>query len=267
MDKAQSKFDIPTICAIAIIAYILSVFCHEILGHGGACLATGNKISELGAYYIDCVTPNNSLAMRIVAVAGSLANVVLMFIFYVFFKAETKKPNPNPHLILFYWLAGSINAFTWAGYLMFSGISGIGDFGTGSSGFLSGFDNQIIYRIAMAVIGTLIYIYIGRRSGNFLGEIFGESNRKLGRKYAYISYFSGAFIGIIVGLLNPVGIIITLASAVASTMGGTSGLLWLPNFMKGGTNPPEITRNYPFIVAAIITLAAFAVILGPSIKL
>jgi hypothetical protein len=78
----------------------------------------------------------------------------------------------------------------------------------------------------------------------------------------------------VAGALNPVGMMLILISAAASTFGGTSGLLWATNWLRNGTlipygpaaEPAPIRRSWPVIVVAGATAIAFITVLGPGIR-
>lgn len=50
----SSTADRLTLIAISALAYIVATGLHELLGHGGACLALGSGLTEVGAFYVDC---------------------------------------------------------------------------------------------------------------------------------------------------------------------------------------------------------------------
>jgi hypothetical protein len=70
--------------------------------------------------------------------------------------------------------------------------------------------------------------------------------------------------------MNPVGLFILLASAVASSFGGPSGLLWGPYYIRGGApaaQPLAITRSWGWIVMAAALVLAEGRFLGPGLRL
>ena len=86
-------------------------------------------------------------------------------------------------------------------------------------------------------------------------------------------YFAGGILACVAGSLNPQGLILVVLSAAASTFGGTSGLLWMTDWLKGSRVPlggePEpmpIRRSWPWVVTAGILALAFVVVLGPGVR-
>jgi hypothetical protein len=63
------KIDGLTIAGIALLLMPLTTMAHEIGGHAAMCLATGGKLTELGAFYVECDAPND-VARRLVALSG-----------------------------------------------------------------------------------------------------------------------------------------------------------------------------------------------------
>jgi len=71
---------------------------------------------------------------------------------------------------------------------------------------------------------------------------------------------------VLVGLLNPVGIFITIMSAAASSFGGLAGFISIGYAAPGADAPRafRIARNWPVIVLGALVLLGFALVLGPS---
>ena len=85
--------------------------------------------------------------------------------------------------------------------------------------------------------------------------------------------FAGGILACVAGSLNPQGMILGALSAAASTFGGTSGLLWMMNWLKGNRIPlgsePEplpIRGSWPWIVTAFVLALSFVVVLGPGVR-
>jgi hypothetical protein len=88
-----------------------------------------------------------------------------------------------------------------------------------------------------------------------------------------IPYFVGAAMGVIAGALNPQAKALLLISAVAASLGGTSGLAWGPqllrdpNWLASPTTPAAIPRHWGWIIAGFLIAIVFVLILGPGLKL
>lgn len=266
MDVQTKPVDLLTVAAIAATAFVVTTFCHEALGHGGTCLAVGAHLRELGAYYADCDTHDGPpWKWQAVAAAGSTVNLILMAVFYLLLKARLSSASPRGSGSVFLWLMFALNGFTWAGYFLFSGVAGIGDWGTGRGAVLYDVPNALIFRAVMAVAGGGLYVLIGRAAGRMLGRVTGSQTS--GRAVSWMAYITGGLIAIPVGILNPMGLYVLLASAVASSWGGASGLMWCARLARDDDGITfAMPRNWLWIVAGVAIIAAYAVILGPSLK-
>ena len=131
--------------------------------------------------------------------------------------------------------------------------------------------NAIFWRSGEFAFGVAAYLLSMRLSGRVLGTIFGgvEGSRRAGRLTAWTAYFTGSGLSLLIGLLNPLGVYITLASAAASSFGGTAGFWSAHGFMPMDGRPPAppVPRNWGWVVAGVVVAAADALVLGRSIKL
>lgn len=266
MAQGQSqRIDLLTVAALSATAFVVSTFCHEALGHGGTCLGVGGHLLDLGAYYANCDTDNGpAWKWQAVAAAGNTVNLILMAVFYLLLKARLSSAGPRGSGSLFLWLMFALNGFTWAGYFLFSGVAGIGDWGTGHGAVLYNMPNALALRAVMAVVGGALYFLIGRGAGRLLGRVAGS--QKTGRNLSWTAYVTGGLIAIPVGILNPLGLYVLLASAVASSFGGASGLLWCARFARDDDAVAfSIGRNWLWLATGVAIVAAYAFVLGPTL--
>jgi hypothetical protein len=259
------RVDILTIAGIAALAYVLSTLAHEGLGHGGACLAVGARPVAWGAYYFDCNTDGLAVwAGRQVSATGSTVNLGLCLIMAVLLGRDLKTPDTHGAWTVFLWLMFAINAFTWAGYFLFSGIAGIGDWGP--DGVLKGVADPLIWRAGMAIIGAGLYVWLAKVGADFLGRIVGGGRLDLARRISWTAYVTGAVVSVLIGLLNPIGFLIVLISSMASSLGGTSGLFWGFRMMKRDTVGVafDLPRQWVWIILGALAAIAYAACLGRS---
>ena len=260
------RVDLPTVIAIAAIAGLAANQLHEAGGHGGACLALGRHVREWGAFYLDCDTHDAPPAVgRLVAAAGSTMNLITAIV-----AAAMKRATPSsmPRARFFWWLLFAVSGFQWAGYYVFSGVSGIGDWG--QDGVFSGISGWGLWRVCLAVGGFLLYwawaIVAMRRLVTLTGA--DDPGRRLARTLCWTSYFTIGCVAFVIGLMNPVGLFILLASAVASSFGGPSALLWAPYYIRKAPSagiPLAITRSWGWIVVAAAIVLTEGLILGPGL--
>jgi hypothetical protein len=220
--------DRPTLIAVSALAYILEVALHEHAGHGATCLAVGGRLTEVGAFYVSCddrlLTP---LSIRLVELAGPLMS---LFTGLVCLAALHLVGRARPAFVYFVWLLGSIGMMSATGYALFSGVSGLGDLGTGPDGAFAGAPYPVAVRILLAVGGAFAYrssvLWAVRKLEPRLHSR-DIAELRVARRTAWTSYWTGALVYLGIGAFNPHGWIILLTSALASSMGGTSGLLWM----------------------------------------
>ena len=261
-DEATS--DTVTIASIGVIAYILGNMLHEGLGHAGACIVKSGKAISISAVAMDCSADN-----RLVIAGGTVMNVVAAAAF--FFLGRIAGRN-SAALRYFLWLSMTINMMEAAGYLLFSGVGGIGDWFM----FIQGFTPQWARRVALAGIGGVTYLLAVRFSLLELRRLIGSDPLQrvdLARTLTLTPYFAGGVVECLAGVLNPQGWFLVVFSTAASTFGGTSGLAWCSQWLRGNGIPPGpsarpvgITRSWPWICAAILLSAGFIVVLGPGIR-
>jgi hypothetical protein len=267
---ANVKFDFLTVIAVSMLAYTLAVLLHEHLGHALTCVLLGGHPSELGAYYVVCQYASMSdLGIRLVALAGPFISLVtgalaLLLLNHI--------PHGFTHFRYAAWLFGTISLMTAAGYLLFSGVTGLGDFGTSRDGALYLAQPEWLWRFALAVLGAASYalvIYLSLRKMDSLIGGAGLERVAHAQKLALTSYLTGTVMAVLIGLLNPQGIFIVLASAAASTLGGTSGLAWMMQLLDrkkvGSDAPLRLERSWAWVAAGLIVTCLYAAILGPTL--
>lgn len=257
-----------TVAGIAALAYVVTTLAHEGLGHGGACLAVHGKAMAWGAYYFECETKGLAdWAGRAVNAAGNTVNLILALIFATILKADLANPRRHGSWTVFLWLMFTINAYTWAGYFLFSGVAGIGDWGTHDDAVLHDVPNAWLWRAVMAIVGMGLYLWLVRVSAGLLARIVGGDRMDLARKLSWTAYLTGGIVAILIGLLNPVGFMIVLISSMASSLGGTSGLFWGMRLMKRDTKGVDfdLGLNVVWIGLGVVAAVAYAFLLGPTI--
>ena len=255
--------DALTVAAIGILAYIAGNVIHEGLGHGGACLLTGGRPLLITAVNMNCSADN-----QLVIAGGSLMNAVAAAcLFFVL----PMIPRTSPHLKYFVWLSMTLNLLSPAGYVAFSGIGGFGDWAQ----FTQGFQPQWAWRVGMAIVGGALYMLFVRWSLLAMRPLIGSDQR--GRRVHAVrltmpAYFAGGTVECIAGAFNPQGWILIALSAAASTFGGSSALLWAPQWLRGNSipagpdaSPMPIERSWAWIAGAAVIAVSFILILGPGI--
>jgi len=262
--KAHTVGDKLTIASVAIVVYVSGSILHEGVGHGGACLAVGGTPILVSTVNMVC-----SGEYRVVMAGGTFMNVVTAA---VFFALGRRTSASAPIWKYFFWLGMTVNLFCAAGYFAFSGVGGFGDWAM----FIQGLGSQLAWRIGLTVFGTVTYLLAAWFSLRELRPLIG-SDRNLRYRRAvglsWIPYFTGGILACIAGAFNPAGLILVVLSAAASTFGGTSGLLWMSEWLKGDTipqgseaEPAPIPRSWGWIVIGAIAACLFVAVLGPGLR-
>jgi hypothetical protein len=260
----QIQSDALTIAAVGIVAHMLTNVLHEAVGHGGACLLTGGKPLMVSTVSMEC-----SAEPRLVTAGGTIVNFVAAALFFVLERATSRT---SPRLKYFFWLSFTMNCLVASGYFAFSGIGGFGDWAV----FIQGLGPQWAWRIGLTLFGAVTYMLSVRLSLLELRPLIGsDSGQRVVRakRLSWIPYFAGGILACVAGSLNPQGWILVVLSAAAATFGGTSALLWMIYWLKGGGIPlgsePEpipIRKSWAWIVTACALAVAFIVVLGPGVR-
>ena len=263
--NSQSPHDAPTVAAIAVVAYCLANVVHEGLGHGGACLLQGCRPQSLNAIFFDYdETSATAAGHRWIAAGGGIANLLAAALALAALRG-TRAPGPRLHYFL--WLFAAVNLLTAFGYLLFSGIGGIGDW----TQVVRGLQPQALYRGALAIAGAALYFWLAPRLlapqlAPFLAA--GPSVAASMWRVVRMPYLVGGCTFVVAGLLNPYGMQLVLISAAAASFGGTSLLAWYP-FGKRLPAPAApalvIARSRGWIVAGVVVAILFIGVLGPGL--
>ena len=270
-EAGNYKIDTLSVVGLSMLAYILAVLLHEHLGHTLACIGLGGHPIELGAYYVNCDYGRMpDFSIRLVALAGPIISLVTGAIGLA---VLDRLSHSSVHLRYLIWLFGTISLMTATGYLLFSGFSGLGDFGTSRDGALYLARPEWLWRLALVLIGAAGYalvIYLSLRKMDVL--IGGEGALRVAhaQKLALTSYLTGTLTAVLIGLLNPHGLLIVLVSAAASTLGGTSGLAWMMQLLNRkkalSVAPLRLGRNWIWLSVGLTVTIIYALILGPTVR-
>jgi hypothetical protein len=252
-----------TLVGLALLLLPLLTMAHELGGHALACVALGQRPTELGAYYVECPGAVG-WAGRLVAMAGTGVDVSVALLAFL---AWRRVARPLPRLAL--WIVFVVKGMVAAGYWLFSGVSGFGDWGPGEGGGIGPLAAPGLWRIALAVVGLFAYVGMVKLAIRTLDAMLGGGGQaaRTRRQVALTVYIVGGVSALLVGLLNPHGLVITLLSAVAASFGGTAGLFNVA-YRPVRPGPPAafcVGRHSALLVAGVAMTLAFASVLGPTL--
>jgi hypothetical protein len=112
-----SSSDIATLAALGVLGHIVADVVHEVIGHGGAAVAFGARITLLTSVFF-----RSEPGSRLIDAAGPTANLIVGFLFL-----DLAKRARSGTTGFFFLLAAAFNFFWCAGYFLFSGATNQGD--------------------------------------------------------------------------------------------------------------------------------------------
>ena len=89
--------------------------------------------------------------------------------------------------------------------------------------------------------------------------------------YTLTPYLVGSALYVVAGLRNPAGLMLVLISALAASLGGTSGFAWGPQLLHDPDIPSAsghlttLSRSWAWVALASLLGMAFVAVLGPGI--
>lgn len=262
--------DVLTVVAIAIVAYALANLLHEAAGHGGACVAVGCRpqlVTSVSFEGDSSGLPRS--ATRVIQAAGTVVNLVAAAVTLAISRLFSRSSSAVRY---FLWLFVTVNLLQATGYFLFSGVAGIGDW----ANLVKGLPSVPLARAVLAIAGALGYWLGIRFALGRLGPFIGghpEERVRRATVLMVVPYVTGGVFYTLSGLLNPYGMILVFISAIAASFGGTSGLAWAPQLLRGSLVPPSptgpdpIARSRGFLVAAVLIAIVFTAVLGPGVRL
>src|SRR6185436_2798351 len=189
---------------------------------------------------------------RIVSAGGTMANLLAGGLALLSLRSRPW----GPHLYYFVWLFAALNLYVGTGYFLFSGMSNIGDW----ANVIAGLPGVWVWRGLLVVLGGLSYFFCVRMMLAMARPFTGGDPAVRYRRanvLMLIPYFAGAIMGVLAGALNPEAKALILISAVAASLGGTSGLAWGPQLLRdpkwlvAPTPPAAIPRHWGWIAAGL----------------
>jgi len=259
--SVQASDDVPTVCAISLLAAMLANVLHEGLGHAATALLTGTKSGVLTT-----VAWSSDFDSRLVAAGGTLANLAAGMVFW-FALRSARGASVRWRFFLLTSLA--FNLFVGTGYFFFSGVTNFGDW----ADVIAGLRAYWLWRALLVIVGMSSYfgaaLVVGIGLVRYVGVPRNEFRRL--RRLTLIPYFSAVLLVCAAGLLNLIGIQLVWQSALPATAGAKSGLLWLRYYIPKGTVPERrphgIDRSYGWITVAVALSLVFVFVLGRGIVL
>lgn len=248
-----ARHDKLTIASMAAIAVSISTTLHEGVGHGVTAWLRGDVVTELTSNHLSSVPPD-----RCVDAGGTLMNLLAGTACMLASRAAGERAN----LRYFLWLLGTLNVLSGAGYFLFSGVLGAGDWGQ----IIDGLPHHAALRVAMAIFGALLYAASVRWIALSLQPFVAERREynTLGR----MPYLVACAVDCLAGAFDPLGVRLLLISTIPAVFGGHSGLLWADVFLpkQRVQNPLAVQRSVAWWAAAVVMAGLFVVVLGRGVE-
>jgi hypothetical protein len=263
MVEGERPADLATVAAIAVVAYVASIVAHEALGHGVACVVLGGRPVGLNAVYFDCdMSQLSSAASRGVSAAGTVVNLVVGAIAW----AAGRRATLGARGRYLAWLVMTVSLLQAAGYGLFSGLGGLGDWAEVTAGWSPAW----AWRVGLALVGGVGYAAVMalalRTAAPFLGG--GSARVRRGARLMLVPYLVGGGVYLAAAALNPVSPLLLLISGAASSLGGTSAMAWMYTLPRRGSaaSPPlALGRSAVWLAIAALTAAVFIGVLGRTL--
>ena len=244
-----------TIIAVALCAYVTDDLIHEVCGHGVASFLTpGVRALSLSSVALQTSSPS-----RFVAAAGSIANV-LAGIAALLLARRRRGFDATRYFLL---LLGALDLLNGTGYLLFSGVLGIGDW----AAVVRGFEPAFAWRAGLCVVGAATY------AGSMLiiAHEFTRTEVAPGEMPSLIlpAYVSGGLLMVAAAAMNPIDPMLILTSGASAGFGAMAGLLGVPAL--AARRPPSgeatLARSVPWMIAGAAAGLFFVFVVGRGIKL
>ncbi|HEY2470884.1 MAG TPA: hypothetical protein VGI45_24030 [Terracidiphilus sp.] len=250
MPAAHNK---ATIVSMAIVAIGISTLLHEGVGHGVVSWLRGGVPVELTSNHLSGLHED-----RWIDAGGTLVNLAAGLVALIASYAAGARAN----LRYFLWLLAVHNLLSGAGYFLFSGCLGIGDW----QEVIAGLPHYAELRVAMAITGLVLYVFfawlLARAVWPFCPTR--SSYNVVGR----LPYVAACCFNCLAGAFDPLGMRLLWISTIPAVFGGSSGMLWLDNFLPRPlpTETLVIGRRPAWWVFAAIFGIAYIVVLGRGIE-
>lgn len=235
---------VATIVSMAVVASAITSLLHEGLGHGVTAWLRGDIVTQLTSNHL-----SDLRADRLVDAAGTIVNLAAGSLF-LFVSHRARGPNTR----YFFWLIAAYNLLLGAGYFLFSGALGLGDW----AAFIAGFPHQAAIRTAMAVFGVVLYVWFVRLIGAAARPFI--ANPRDYNTVARYPYYAACLFWCLAGAFDPLGIKLMFLSTLPASFGGMSGLMWADRAAMRAA--PAASLSHPLVVRRSPAWWIAALVLG-----
>ncbi len=162
----------------------------------------------------------------------------------------------------FFWIFGALNLLSGAGYFLFSGALGVGDW----QDVIAGTPHYVARRIVMALCGAALYVVFVRLIAMQLHPFM--TSRRDYNTLARLAYLTACAVDCLAGAFDPLGVKLFLISTLPAVFGGFSGLLWADVFLRKryDEQPLKVRPSRALWLAALLIAGLFIGVLGRGVE-
>ncbi len=237
---------------MAIIASATATLLHEGVGHGITAYLRGDIVTELTSDHLSTIRLD-----KWVDAGGTIVNLLAGTIALWISRASGNHAAAR----YFFWLLAAFNLMSGAGYFLFSGIAGLGDWNQ----IIAGLPHYTAWRIAMSFFGLALYVFVVRLIAISIAPFV--QTRKMYNAVGRLPYYTAGVFSCIAGAFDPLGIKLLLLSTIPASFGGSSGLMWADSLMP--THPSAYALRVPRLpawwISALLLGSAYILIIGQGI--
>jgi hypothetical protein len=259
---------VATIISIALPAFALEAFVHEVLGHTLTAWLTGAQV-----ILISSTAMQTRGGSRLVPASGPLANLVFGVLTYLAVRRISRFSSWRFFLRLFAFA----NLFLGTGYILYSGVIDFGD----AAYVIAGLHPAWLYRAGLIAFGALGYRYsVALAVGDTMRLIRGaELSADDVPAIIYPSCLAGSLLYLVASFFNPVSPSLILYDGLSMACGVAIGLVLVPGIVKRALQsqsaPPQPARSVSdslrfspgWILFGCVSAILFLIFLGRGIRL
>lgn len=252
-----------TLLGLGGLAYLLTMLLHEAVGHGVGCLLAG------GEPRITTVATQCEVQPLAMVLAGPLLNCAVGL--FLWRALPTVSPEAAQRWWLV-WLLSAYNLLIAAGYLVFCGLAGFGDWAVAAAALPAW-----AWRPLAVVAGAVLYYRVLRAAATRIPSLSLDSPlRPRLRVLVLLPYIGAGLVALASGLLNPIDPVRRFLLPAASSLGAGLGLLWVPDIYADlrpadrlRTESPlrPVTRHSGWLALAAVAIPLFVTLIGPGITI
>ena len=200
---------------------------------------------------------------RLVSAGGTLVNLAAGTLAML----ASKRAGRRANLRYFLWLLGCFNLMDGAGYFLFSGMLGLGDW----QAVIVGLGHPVAFRVSMSLFGAMLYVFVVRVIAWQIEPFCPDKGefRSLYNALGRLPYYAACPFYCLAGAFDPLGLRLLFLSTIPAAFGGLSGLLWADTFLPATSADPRhrltVTRQPTWWFAAIVGGLGYVICVGRGI--